>query len=132
MKTHHASHGRNTVEIQHMSLAVNSAHIEAHNIAPFLIRAKWSYEPAIPGNMWDEPSSPEWFAFDGLYAYHELVFRTEEGVVVTISPAVDLLQVFTQAQLDIVEQALREGWERDAEDMAEHIYDCQQDYEYGI
>lgn len=114
MKRYQTSHGRDTVEIKHFSITVNGTEIEAHNVAPFLLRAKWSYEPEIR-QTWEEPGCPEWFHFDGLYAYETSLFVTECGVVVTISPSVDLLQILDDRQLSIVQEAVMEEWKRYAE-----------------
>lgn len=120
MKRFQVNHGRDTVQINHMSVTVNGDDIEAHNIAPFLVRAKWSYEPAIRGGGWDEPDSPEWFAFDGLYIYDaDAVFVTEDGVIVKIPQHVELTNVLNEGQLSLIECELRAGWVRDAEDAEE-------------
>lgn len=117
MKQTYQSHGRDTIKVKHLSIAVNSSHIEAHAVAPFLVRAKWTFEPSISGIGWDEPPSDEYFMFDTLYVMQDTFFATEEGVVVLIKPSVDLLTVLTQKQLGIIEEALRDGWEDESEQM---------------
>lgn len=128
MKRRQAAQGRETVTINHMSIFVNGDTVEAHSIRPFDVRAKWSYEPFVKGDNWEEPDTPEWFAFDGLYCYQETFFVTEEGVLVTIPSHVELTNILNKHQLQIIEDVLREGWKRDAEDS----YEPMLDYEYGI
>lgn len=129
MKRFQTNHGRETVTIDHMSIFVNGDTVEAHNVAPFDVRAKWSYEPFVAGNIWDEPDSPEWFAFDGLYIYEaDALFMTEDGVIVRIPQHVELTNILTKQQLQLIEDVLRAGWVRDAEDS----YESMLDYEYGI
>jgi hypothetical protein len=114
------------VLINFLSLSVNGDHNEAHSLAPFLVRAKWSYEPELRP-LEDDPGAPEWFAFDTLYTYQDTFFATEDGVLVTIKPHTDLLAILTDKQLSVIEDALRATWEDEA-----NGYEPMLDYEYGI
>lgn len=127
-----ASHGRDTVRINSLALTLNGSDIEAHSVAPFLVRVKWSYEPEIRPS-WDEPGCPEYFAIDSVYAYgQDVLFLTEEGILITIKPHIELLDVLTKHHLSLIEEALRESWEADNDAMAESLNDSQRDYEWGI
>lgn len=93
--------GRCTVKIPQLSIKVGG--LLATNAMPFLVRAKWSFEPFL-APLEDDPGAPEWFAFDGLYALDPVLFFAEGNVVLTIGSAADLLMLLDKSQLEVVEK----------------------------
>lgn len=127
MKNYPSSQFRATVEVPSLTIRVGLD--EAHSVCPFLVRAKFSYEPELRP-LEDDPGAPEWFAFDGLYCYwDQTYFATSDGVVVTVKSSCDLLLLLTEAQLETIEKiVMREMRDEHEPD----VYDPMLDYEHGI
>lgn len=109
MKNHMPQHGRDTFTVEHLRLHINGSEIAVENTAPFLVRGKYYYEPEIGGNIWDEPNSLEWWEWQTLYAYEDVLMIGPGGVVLTITPACDLLELLSEAQLDQLFMALKQA-----------------------
>lgn len=106
MKLLSTTQGRITVEIARLGLDIQNT--LAFNEKPFLVRAKYSFEPELRP-LEDDPGCPEWFAFDTLYCCQDTEFVTECGLVVIVKPRVDLLEVLDLGQLYNIEDIVRKA-----------------------
>lgn len=100
MKHFEATQIRITISVPSLTIGVGTD--KATNVAPFLVKAKASYEPEILP-LEDDPGCPEWFAFDTLYVLQETHLFTKDGVCVTVQPHSDLMLLLTETQLEIIE-----------------------------
>jgi hypothetical protein len=119
-----SSQSRTTVTVPRLALSLNG--VEAINTAPFLVRAKFSYEPELKP-LEDDPGAPEWFAFDCLYAYENVSFLTGDGVAVLVKPCHDLLMLLTEQQLQIIEDIVMADMQTEVDN-----YEPLLDFLYGI
>lgn len=130
LKSYPSSQFRTTVEVPSLTIRVGTD--EAHSVCPFLVRAKFSWEPEIRANSWDEPDCDEWFAFDGLYCYSpETFFATKDGVIVSVKCSCDLLLLLDEQQLEYIEKIVMDEM-RDEDEPDVDLYEPLLDYEYGI